>query len=62
MDFVATEDLDIAKDAAVKILKGKNILDLNIRMLSRSGEQIPVQFSALLEGQKLVLVHQAFSS
>ena len=51
MDFVATEDLDIAKDAAVKILKGKNILDLNIRMLSRSGEQIPVQFSALLKGK-----------
>lgn len=51
MDFVATEDLDIAKDAALKIIKGKNILDLNIRMLSRSGEQIPVQFSALLKGK-----------
>ena len=51
MDFVAEEDIDIAKEGSYKIMKGKNILDLNIRMLNRSGEKIPVQFSALLKGK-----------
>ena len=57
MDFVAEEDIDIAKRGSYKIMKGKNILDLNIRMLNRSGEKIPVQFSALIELKKLVLVY-----
>ena len=51
IDFVAPEDHQIALDGALKIFKGKNILDLNIKMLSYSGEHIPVQFSALLKGR-----------
>ena len=51
MDFVASEDHEIAKDGSSKILNGKNILDLNIKILHRSGEKIPVQFSALLKGK-----------
>ena len=51
LDFIAPEDLDIAKDTVSKILKNKNILDLNIRLLHKSGSLVPVQFSALLKGK-----------
>jgi AraC-like DNA-binding protein len=51
MDFIAPEDIGIAKDGASKILKNKNILDLNIRLLAKNGEKVSVQFSALLKGK-----------
>ena len=51
MDFIAPEDIEIAKDGASKILKNKNILDLNIRLLAKNGEKVSVQFSALLKGK-----------
>ena len=51
MDFIAPEDIEIAKDGASKILKNKNILDLNIRLLAKNGERVSVQFSALLKGK-----------
>jgi AraC-like DNA-binding protein len=51
MDFIAPEDIEVAKDGASKILKNKNILDLNIRLLAKNGERVSVQFSALLKGK-----------
>ena len=51
LDFIAPEDIEIAKDGASKILKNKNILDLNIRLLAKNGEKVSVQFSALLKGK-----------
>lgn len=51
LDFVAPEDAYIAQDGTTKILKDKNILDLNIKLLHKSGDRIPVQFSALLKGK-----------
>src|SRR5210317_206837 len=51
MDFVAPEDVHLAQDGAKKILKNKNILDLNIRLLAKSGDKVSVQFSALLKGK-----------
>jgi len=51
VEFVAPQDIHIAEEGVNKILKDKNILDLNIRLLSKSGEEIPVQFSALLKGK-----------
>jgi len=51
LDLVAPEDIEIAKDGASKILKNKNILDLNIKLLAKNGERVSVQFSALLKGK-----------
>jgi AraC-like DNA-binding protein len=51
MDFVAPEDVQLAQDGAKNILKNKNILDLNIRLLAKSGDKVSVQFSALLKGK-----------
>ena len=51
MDFVASEDVHLAQDGAKNILKNKNILDLNIRLLAKSGDKVSVQFSALLKGK-----------
>ena len=51
LEFVAPEDIQIAMEGASKILKNKNILDLNIRLVAKNGEKIPVQFSALLKGK-----------
>ena len=51
IDFVAPEDSQIANDAAQKIIKNKNILDLNLKLRHESGKIIPVQFSALLKGK-----------
>jgi PAS domain S-box-containing protein len=51
LDFVAPEDANIAQESASKILKNKNILGLNIRLLHNTGKAIPVQFTALLKGQ-----------
>lgn len=51
MDFVAPEDIKLAQDGAQNILKNKNILDMNIRLLAKSGEKVSVQFSALLKGK-----------
>ena len=50
-DFIAPEDQEIASDGVKKILQGKNILDLNIRLKHLSGKHVPVQFSALLKGK-----------
>jgi len=51
MDLVAPEDVHLAQDGAKNILKNKNILDLNIRLLAKSGDKVSVQFSALLKGK-----------
>jgi len=51
LEFVAPEDIQIAMEGASKILKNKNILDLNIRLIAKNGEKVPVQFSALLKGK-----------
>ena len=51
LDFVASEDINIAQEGASKILKNKNILDLNIRLTHKTGNLIPVQFTALLKGK-----------
>lgn len=51
LSFVAPNDVSIAIEGADKILKNKNVLELNINLLSKSGENIPVQFSALLKGK-----------
>jgi len=51
LDFVASEDTRIAQEGALKILKNKNILDLNIRLIHKKGFTIPVQFTALLKGK-----------
>lgn len=51
LDFVASEDTSIAQEGATKILKNKNILDLNIRLNHKTGISIPVQFTALLKGK-----------
>ena len=51
MDFVAPEDVHLAQGGAKNILKNKNILDLNIRLLAKSGDKVSVQFSALLKGK-----------
>ena len=50
LDLVAPEDIEIAREGANKILKNKNILDLNIRLLTKNEERVSVQFSALLKG------------
>jgi PAS domain S-box-containing protein len=51
LDFVAMDDIKIAQEGASKIIKNKNILDLNIKLLHKTGKSIPVQFTALLKGQ-----------
>jgi len=51
LDFVSPEDTQIAMEGASKILKNKNILDLNLRLIAKNGEKVPVQFSALLKGK-----------
>jgi hypothetical protein len=32
-------------------MKGKNVMDLNINLVHKSGTNVPVQFSALLKGK-----------
>ena len=51
LDFVASKDISIAQEGASKILKNKNILDLNIRLTHKTGNIIPVQFTTLLKGK-----------
>ena len=51
INFVATQDSSIALEGSTKILNGKNVMDLNINLVHQSGENIPVQFSALLKGK-----------
>jgi PAS domain S-box-containing protein len=51
IEFVSPEDANLAQEGASKILKNKNILDLNIKLLHKTGIAIPVQFTALLKGQ-----------
>jgi len=50
-EFVSPEYLEIVNASVLKILQNKNILDLNLNLRTRSGEDIPVLFSALLKGQ-----------
>lgn len=51
INFVATQDSSIALEGASKIMKGKNVMDLNINLVHKSGKSVPVQFSALLKGK-----------
>ena len=51
INFVATQDSSIALEGASKIMKGKNVMDLNINLVHKSGKNVPVQFSALLKGK-----------
>jgi AraC-like DNA-binding protein len=51
INFVAPQDSSIALEGAIKIMNGKNVMDLNINLVHQSGENIPVQFSALLKGK-----------
>jgi AraC-like DNA-binding protein len=51
INFVAAQDSSIALEGASKIIKGKNVMDLNINLVHKSGTNVPVQFSALLKGK-----------
>ena len=51
INFVAAQDSSIALEGASKIMKGKNVMDLNINLVHKSGKNVPVQFSALLKGK-----------
>ena len=51
INFVAAQDTSIALEGAAKIMKGKNVMDLNINLVHKSGTNVPVQFSALLKGK-----------
>ena len=43
INFVATQDSSIALEGASKIMKGKNVMDLNINLVHQSGQGVPVQ-------------------
>ena len=59
INFVSPKDLQKATDGVKLILSNKNILDLSINLIHQNGSDIPVEFSALLKGKKLVLVYKA---
>ena len=50
INFVSPEDLSIANEAVSSIVKGKNVFNVNVSLISKNGDSLPIDFSAVTKG------------
>ena len=50
INFVSPEDLSIANEAVSSIVKGKNVFNVHVSLVSKSGDSLPIDFSAVTKG------------
>ena len=50
-NFVSPTHLEIAKEAINNIVDGKNVQDISVDLISKSGEIVSIEFSALIKGK-----------
>ena len=51
MNFISPEDLTSASEAVNSIVNGKNVFNVAVSLVSKSGENIPIDFSAITRGK-----------
>lgn len=50
LNFVCPEDLAIARETVSNIVEGRNIQDVAVRLITKGGEYVKIDFSALTKG------------
>ena len=50
LNFVYPDDLDIARETVSNIIDGRNVKDVAIRLNTKSGDFVKIDFSALTKG------------
>ena len=50
LNFICPEDLGIARETVSNIVEGRNIKDVAVRLITKDGEYVKVDFSALTKG------------
>jgi hypothetical protein len=51
LNFVCPEDLGIARETVSNIVEGRNIKDVAVRLNTKDGEYVKIDFSALTKGK-----------
>ena len=50
LNFVYPDDLDIARETVSNIIEGRNVKDVTVRLNTKSGDFVKIDFSALTKG------------
>ena len=50
LNFVYPDDLDIARETVSNIVEGRNVKDVTVRLNTKAGDFVKIDFSALIKG------------
>ena len=50
LNCVYSDDLDIARETVSNIIEGRNVKDVTVRLNTKSGDFVKIDFSALTKG------------
>ena len=53
MNLISDDDLDKAKGAVNSIVNGKNVFNVNLCLISKNGDSLPINFSAISRGNSI---------
>ncbi|MBD36995.1 MAG: hypothetical protein CMI28_02825 [Opitutae bacterium] len=53
MNLISDDDLDKAKGAVNSIVNGKNVFNVNLSLISKNGDSLPINFSAISRGNSI---------
>ncbi|MBL6827544.1 MAG: helix-turn-helix transcriptional regulator [Opitutales bacterium] len=53
MNLISDDDLDKAKGAVNSIVNGKNVFNVNLSLIAKNGDSLPINFSAISRGNSI---------
>ena len=53
MNLICEEDLNKANDAVTSIINSKNVFNVNISLMSKNSDKLPIEFSAISKGNSI---------